>query len=258
MLEELGVHGRPTLEKCEAVKKERELKAELDSLDTSLIINETSRRTRTRNTSQNRPSYAVDDSTSDEEEEDEEAEESSKSKASADKANESGNESDTKADDTKEESEEEDEEEEESDVSWLQENIWTWIIYTLQLLGWVPRRRFGWGCLVTLAWFDLHLHASTILLTLNIHWNLHFIYNLHLLKDIWWIKSNKFQHYTQLILCTSLSCMLNFGRWYVFFDGYHCRNYAIEMQKETISPVCIASTKNHVYRRLAFVWIKWQ
>ena len=115
MLEELGVHGRPTLEKCEAVKKERELKAELDSLDTSLIINETSRRTRTRNNSQNRPSYAVDVSSGSEDEEGEE-EHTGKDEASADKANESGNESDTKADAEKEESEDEDEEES-SDVS---------------------------------------------------------------------------------------------------------------------------------------------
>lgn len=111
MLEELGVHGRPTLEKCEAIKKERELRAELDSLDTSLIINETSRRTRTRNNSQNRPTYALDASSDSEEEEEELAE---KNETSADKANESGNESDVKADTEKEESEDE---EESSDVS---------------------------------------------------------------------------------------------------------------------------------------------
>ncbi|GAN03956.1 transcriptional regulator [Mucor ambiguus] len=104
MLEELGVHGRPTLEKCEAVKKERELKAELDSLDTTLIINEASRRTRTRNSSQNRPSYAVDASSSDEEDTEEQA---GQHEASADTVNESGNESDAKTDDTKEESEDE-------------------------------------------------------------------------------------------------------------------------------------------------------
>ncbi|KAI9487144.1 MAG: hypothetical protein EXX96DRAFT_67086 [Benjaminiella poitrasii] len=71
MLEELGVHGRPTLEKCEAIKAERELKAELDSLDTSLIIDTGSkerptRSTRLRSRSQNTPSYALhDDSDSD-------------------------------------------------------------------------------------------------------------------------------------------------------------------------------------------------
>ncbi|KAI8640163.1 hypothetical protein BD408DRAFT_434497 [Parasitella parasitica] len=76
ILEELGVHGRPTLEKCEAVKKERELKAELDSLDTNLIINETGRRTRSRNNGSSRPTYAVDSSSSSEEEEDDDNEDS--------------------------------------------------------------------------------------------------------------------------------------------------------------------------------------
>ncbi|KAF7726566.1 hypothetical protein EC973_008611 [Apophysomyces ossiformis] len=40
MLEDLGVHGRPTIEKCQKVKAERELKAEIESLDTSNILAE--------------------------------------------------------------------------------------------------------------------------------------------------------------------------------------------------------------------------
>ncbi|CAO3586470.1 unnamed protein product [Absidia cylindrospora] len=38
ILEDLGVQGRPTIEKCEAVKAERELKAEIDSLDRDNIL----------------------------------------------------------------------------------------------------------------------------------------------------------------------------------------------------------------------------
>jgi hypothetical protein len=75
MLKELGMEGKPSLDKCEAIKKERELKAELDSLDTSLILDtETKggRSTRLRNKAQSRPSYAIDIETSEEEEEEEE------------------------------------------------------------------------------------------------------------------------------------------------------------------------------------------
>ncbi|CEP09231.1 hypothetical protein [Parasitella parasitica] len=96
MLQDLGVHGRPTLEKCEAVKKERELKAELDSLDTTLIINETGRRTRSRNTGSSRPTYAVDSSSSEEEEEEEEDEDEGEGEESADENDE------TKGDDEQE------------------------------------------------------------------------------------------------------------------------------------------------------------
>ncbi|ORZ16457.1 hypothetical protein BCR42DRAFT_415085 [Absidia repens] len=41
ILEDLGVEGRPTIEKCETVKAERELKAEIDSLDTDNILETT-------------------------------------------------------------------------------------------------------------------------------------------------------------------------------------------------------------------------
>ncbi|KAJ8656627.1 hypothetical protein O0I10_007704 [Lichtheimia ornata] len=44
ILADLGVEGRPTLEKCQKVKAEREIKAEVDSLDTENIIESTSRR----------------------------------------------------------------------------------------------------------------------------------------------------------------------------------------------------------------------
>jgi Mg-chelatase subunit ChlI len=101
MLEELGVRGRPTLEKCEAIKKERELKAELDSLDTSLIMNDTGRRTRTRNNAQSKPSYAVDDSSSSEEEEEEEEDDDDESENENKDGNEEekgSNKSETKAD----------------------------------------------------------------------------------------------------------------------------------------------------------------
>ncbi|KAG0166575.1 hypothetical protein DFQ28_011516 [Apophysomyces sp. BC1034] len=40
MLEDLGVHGRPTIEKCQKVKAEKELKAEIDSLDTGNILDD--------------------------------------------------------------------------------------------------------------------------------------------------------------------------------------------------------------------------
>ncbi|KAI9272991.1 hypothetical protein BDA99DRAFT_499713 [Phascolomyces articulosus] len=40
ILRDLGVEGRPTLEKCEKIKAERELKAEIDSLDKDNILNE--------------------------------------------------------------------------------------------------------------------------------------------------------------------------------------------------------------------------
>ncbi|KAM3586907.1 hypothetical protein VKS41_001956 [Umbelopsis sp. WA50703] len=38
ILQDLGVEGRPTLEKCEKVKSERELKAEIESLSTDNIL----------------------------------------------------------------------------------------------------------------------------------------------------------------------------------------------------------------------------
>ncbi|KAI8978518.1 hypothetical protein BDB01DRAFT_277005 [Pilobolus umbonatus] len=78
MLEELGVKGRPTIEKCEAIKAERELKAELDSLDTTLILNEekTEGRPRTR-AKKNKPSYVIPADTESEEEEGEESEDES-------------------------------------------------------------------------------------------------------------------------------------------------------------------------------------
>lgn len=100
MLEELGVRGRPTIEKCEAIKKERELKAELDSLDTSLIMNDTGRRTRTRNNVQSKPSYAVDDSSSSEEEEedDDDDDESENENKDGNEEEKGSNKSETKAD----------------------------------------------------------------------------------------------------------------------------------------------------------------
>jgi hypothetical protein len=110
MLEDLGMKGKPTLDKCEAIKKERELKAELDSLDTSLILDtETKggRATRLRNKSQSRPSYALDDNSTEEEDEEEEAEEKDdegKSNASKSKKTDSG---DDDASDGQEEEEDE-------------------------------------------------------------------------------------------------------------------------------------------------------
>ncbi|ORY94053.1 hypothetical protein BCR43DRAFT_353774 [Syncephalastrum racemosum] len=43
ILESLGVHGRPTLQKCKEAKAELELKREIESLDTSLIIDDAPR-----------------------------------------------------------------------------------------------------------------------------------------------------------------------------------------------------------------------
>ncbi|KAG1375978.1 hypothetical protein G6F61_008001 [Rhizopus arrhizus] len=67
ILKELGVEGRPSNEKCQAVKRERELKKEFESLDTSNIIKDddeeeesNSRRTRRRNATQKR-NYKLDE-----------------------------------------------------------------------------------------------------------------------------------------------------------------------------------------------------
>ncbi|RCI07104.1 hypothetical protein CU098_002041, partial [Rhizopus stolonifer] len=104
MLQELGVDGRPTNEKCEAVKKERELKAEFDSLDASNIINNeeeesSGRRTRRRNVTQ-KAVYKFEESSEEEEEEEREEEK-----------NRGGEEEE------EEEGEDEEEEEEEEDES---------------------------------------------------------------------------------------------------------------------------------------------
>ncbi|OBZ84077.1 hypothetical protein A0J61_07878 [Choanephora cucurbitarum] len=70
MLKDLGVHGRPSIEKCEAIKRERELKAELDSLDTSLIIDQANERpTRRSRNAVGKPNYTIDTVTDSEEEE---------------------------------------------------------------------------------------------------------------------------------------------------------------------------------------------
>jgi hypothetical protein len=74
MLTNLGVTGRPSLERCEQIKKERELRAEVSGLDTSLIIKkDEARGSRLRNRTQSRPSYKLEDSSEEEEDSDEEA-----------------------------------------------------------------------------------------------------------------------------------------------------------------------------------------
>ncbi|KAI8335224.1 hypothetical protein BD560DRAFT_414172 [Blakeslea trispora] len=100
MLEELGVHGRPTIEKCEAIKKERELKAELDSLDTSLIINQDNERpTRaSRNRSVRKPTYTIDAATDSEEEEASDNEENDKEEEEDETKEEEESEEDEEAD----------------------------------------------------------------------------------------------------------------------------------------------------------------
>ncbi|ORX54608.1 hypothetical protein DM01DRAFT_1335744 [Hesseltinella vesiculosa] len=55
ILEDLGVEGRPTLEKCKAVKDARELRSELDSLSTENIISGGRRSRRAQTSTQPRP-----------------------------------------------------------------------------------------------------------------------------------------------------------------------------------------------------------
>jgi hypothetical protein len=70
------MQGKPSLEKCAAIKKKRDLQKEVEGLDTSLIIeNEGGRRSRGRSVTANRPSYVVDKDTSEEEVESEDDDE---------------------------------------------------------------------------------------------------------------------------------------------------------------------------------------
>lgn len=121
ILEELGMKGRPSLDKCDAIKKERELKAELDSLDTSLILDtdtKIGRSTRLRNKPQSRTSYVVsddDDSSEEEEEEQEQEQEQEQEEENKDKPKRSEDGSSNDDDDDEEEAS--DKEEEENDDS---------------------------------------------------------------------------------------------------------------------------------------------
>ncbi|CDS12835.1 hypothetical protein LRAMOSA05019 [Lichtheimia ramosa] len=67
ILADLGVEGRPTLEKCQKVKAEREIKAEVDSLDTENII-ETSGRRSTRSQGAKRKRRVIESDDEDDEE----------------------------------------------------------------------------------------------------------------------------------------------------------------------------------------------
>lgn len=67
ILESLGVHGRPTLQKCKEAKAELELKREIASLDTSLIIDDTPRANKRK-----RRHIAISDDDNDDEEDEEE------------------------------------------------------------------------------------------------------------------------------------------------------------------------------------------
>ncbi|KAL1926615.1 hypothetical protein VTP01DRAFT_5510 [Rhizomucor pusillus] len=69
ILEDLGVEGRPTLEKCQKVKAERELKAEIESLDTSNILRDNGGGRKTRQTSKKRRRIVESDEEGDTEEE---------------------------------------------------------------------------------------------------------------------------------------------------------------------------------------------
>lgn len=61
------VSGRPTLEKCQKVKAEREIKAEVESLDTENIIESSSRRA-TRSQGPKRKRRVIESDEEDEEE----------------------------------------------------------------------------------------------------------------------------------------------------------------------------------------------
>lgn len=61
--------GRPTLEKCQKVKAERELKAEIESLDTSNILRDNGGGRKTRQTSKKRRRIVESDEEGDTEEE---------------------------------------------------------------------------------------------------------------------------------------------------------------------------------------------
>ncbi|KAI8089833.1 uncharacterized protein BX664DRAFT_334019 [Halteromyces radiatus] len=54
ILQDLGMDGRPTLEKCEAIKAERELRAEIDSLNTENILDDSTNGPSLRSTRSNR------------------------------------------------------------------------------------------------------------------------------------------------------------------------------------------------------------
>ncbi|KAI7875191.1 hypothetical protein K492DRAFT_211078 [Lichtheimia hyalospora FSU 10163] len=70
ILADLGVEGRPTIEKCQKVKAEREIKAEVDSLDTENIIETTGRRsTRSQGAKRKRRVIESDDEDDDKEQE---------------------------------------------------------------------------------------------------------------------------------------------------------------------------------------------
>ncbi|KAJ1900176.1 hypothetical protein LPJ66_001634 [Kickxella alabastrina] len=80
LLDNLGMEGRPTLEKCKKIKDKRELQAELEAMDNNVIIDgrdgspaDSTRRSRA--TVSKRISYNIDDDSESEDEEGNEAEE---------------------------------------------------------------------------------------------------------------------------------------------------------------------------------------
>lgn len=117
ILNDLGVTGRITIEKCEAIKKERELKAEVDGLDRSLILDEETngRPSRLRNRTQNRPSYKLEESSDESEEEEEEGDDENNEEKSKKRSKKSSNSDDDEA--VVEEDEGDDDDDESSGVS---------------------------------------------------------------------------------------------------------------------------------------------
>lgn len=74
-LKELGLEGKPSLEKCAAIKRKRDLQKEVEGLDTSLIIEEEGRPSRTRQRAASKPSYVIEKDSSEESEEDDDDDE---------------------------------------------------------------------------------------------------------------------------------------------------------------------------------------
>ncbi|KAJ2707742.1 hypothetical protein FB645_000515 [Coemansia sp. IMI 203386] len=134
LLDDLGMDGRPTLEKCKKIKAKRDLQAELEAIEGDAIIDDVGQLSsepsrRRRSTTTKRASYRLDISS---EEEDESSEEDDKSSEESDVGDEGkgkgkdgdengdgdgdGDGSDKNASDNEEQANEESEESEESDA----------------------------------------------------------------------------------------------------------------------------------------------
>lgn len=70
----MGIEGNPSLEKCAAIKRKRDLQKEVEGLDTSLIIEEKGRPSRARQRAASKPTYVIENDSSEEEEEEDDDE----------------------------------------------------------------------------------------------------------------------------------------------------------------------------------------